>query len=755
MIKISLSLVVFFYLFNFHMGGFADYSIKTRNDILYMTNMYLLESAFNPGDHINAKITDPDFIQYNSGPLPVTIKNVRRMYTFREDFTIDPALSNVLLSLYLGPCSYPYNVYINGNRVLSRGNDGRIFRFASYNTVSIQLFPDSINFGETPNELVIQAYPMTETAPLNPILISSDLAVSRMVFFSNFFNVQLIQSFFVIAIVIGLYFIFLFAARDFTDIHYLYFAMFCFSFSFSYFNIMFHSNLSDEFFMEKISRFSFPFAALFMTLFLREFTGIAKKFWVLILMTLPPLLTSIYILTLKTTYSLDIFFDSIGTTFGITPILVFGFVLPIIAFYKTHKKSLLIIIPGYIFIFTGSIHDIMYAREGIKSFFRLIPYSFLIMTISLFLVLAIEESTIYTGLKKRLREIDNKNTAMNKIIQKIELVSQNLVHSSKSLEDNIGKAATVIRNSSKDNKLISDRLIKELKGIDNVISQITSRMELTVEKIPQAISNQTAVVEETNRTVSSMNDHISKILQTTEQTNTIAQELSQIASSGRDIVLKSKESIKEVSLNSQFISEILFNIREIVEESNFLSINASIESAHAGESGKGFSILANEIRELSNKSRERLEMSQDRLKQMIAFVNESISLSEEVTSSLLAIMDKSQNSADMIKKITEQMNEHKAEFGDILKGSGALLQETLSIKSMSDDERKENESLKKILSGLKESFLETEDLLKAQMESENNIREAIDRIQEVLGENLSAMDLLKESVLIGSQQHLN
>ncbi len=721
---------------------------------MLLTNMFLLESVYSPGDYINDNITDPDLIPYNSGPLPVTIKNVRPMYTFREDFTIDPALSNILLSLYLGPSSYPYKVYINGTFVLSRGSYEKKYQASSYDTLVVQLSGGLLKYGPAPNELAIQAYPIKVTAPLEVPLISSDLNVTQMAFFRNLFTVHLVQASFVIGLLIGLYFLFHFTARGYKDLHYLYFALLCFFFSFSYYNISFSFNITDEFRLEKVSRFSFPMALLFLTLFVREFTLIWKKLWVLILLTIPPVFASIYILLQKTIFGVDDFFNNIAMIYIIAPYLFLSFAILIISYIRTHKHIYMIIMFSYIIVIAASAHDISYIIIHKNPFCWFVPYGYLILVISIFVILAIEESTIYTGLKKRLREIDNKNTAMNKIIQKIELVSQNLVHSSKSLEDNIGKAATVIRNSSKDNKLISDRLIKELKGIDNVISQITSRMELTVEKIPQAISNQTAVVEETNRTVSSMNDHISKILQTTEQTNTIAQELSQIASSGRDIVLKSKESIKEVSLNSQFISEILFNIREIVEESNFLSINASIESAHAGESGKGFSILANEIRELSNKSRERLEMSQDRLKQMIAFVNESISLSEEVTSSLLAIMDKSQNSADMIKKITEQMNEHKAEFGDILKGSGALLQETLSIKSMSDDERKENESLKKILSGLKESFLETEDLLKAQMESENNIREAIDRIQEVLGENLSAMDLLKESVLIANQSTL-
>ncbi|MGA2141723.1 MAG: methyl-accepting chemotaxis protein [Brevinematales bacterium] len=728
----------------------AEYSINQGDQVFYLTNMSILESPYSPGSHITDEPDAPGFIQYNSGSLPVTIKNTRRMYTFRENIKIDPSLSNILLSLYLGPSSYPYDVYINGKLVLTRGSRDKNYQASSYETLIVQLSADLLNYGQINNELAIQAYPKVETGPIEAPMIMPDLMAQKMAFFRNLFSIHFIQAVFIIGILIGLYFLSHYAVRKFSDLQFLYFALTCFFFSFCYYNISFSYNLTDEFYLEKVSRFSFPLTLLFLTLFIREFTGLWKNFFMIILLAILPAAASINLLLKKDIFSLDGFFNQVVMLYIIAPYLFLSLTMLAIAYLKSFKTKFLILILSYMVIFGASAHDIYYIIIKEAPFCWMAPYGYLTMVVSVFIILAIEESTLYDESMRRSREIDIKNNAMKTIIRKIEIVSGNLERSSRSLGENIGKASMVIRNSSDNNRTISDRIIKELQGIEGIISQITSRMEISVEKIPEAISGQTAAVEETNRTVSSMNSHIERILQATDKTNIIAQELSKLASTGRDIVLKSKESIKEVSLNSQFISEILFNIREIVEESNFLSINASIESAHAGETGKGFSILANEIRELANKSRERLEMSQDRLKQMITFIDESISLSEQVTGSLLTIMDKSQDSAGMISKITEQMRGHKEEFGDILKGSDSLLQDSFSIKSMSDQERKENESLKQSLSSLRESFIETTALLSSQMESENNIREAIDRIQEVLGENLNVMDILKDSVKIGS-----
>ncbi len=730
-------------------GCYAQTYIRNTYGSTYLTNLFILESEYRPGKYIEG--SNPGFTPYGGGRLPVTLRTARRMYTFKGYIIPDLSLSNVLLSLYLGPSSYPYDVYVNGKKVLSRGSRDKDYQSTSYDTVKAELYPDLLRQGNSADEITIQAFPLEETAPLETPIISSYEYVSQLVFFRNLFNVHFIQASFIIGLLIGIYFIFHFAARGFHDRHYLYFAVLCFFFSFCYFNISFNYNLADQVLLEKVSRTSFPMACLFLTLFVRELTGIAKRLWVMVLISVPSIILSLIIISKTSFIEIDNFFNSTVMLYLIPPLLVFSFVMLIISFFRTWKKNYLVIMLGFILVFSASVHDITYIILSSNPFCWFVPYGYLALLISIFVVLALEESAMYKESQKRSSDIDGKNSSMKRIIDRIETVSRNLVHSSRSLEDNIGKAANVIRNSSRNTKIITDRLLTQLRTIENVTKDIALRIETALEKIPRAISNQTAAVEETNRTVSSMNNHIDNILRSSSKTNDITQDLSKIASSVRDIVMKSKGSIAQVSENSRFISEILTNIQDIVEESNFLSINASIESAHAGAAGKGFSILANEIRELANKSRERLLMSQDRLNQMIDFINESMTLSEEVTSQLLSIIEKSETSADMINKINELLSEHKMEAGDILRGSGTLLEDTLSIKRMTEEDSEGNISLRDVLSNLKDSFIDLSGLLKAQAESGENIRAAMDSIQEVLNDNLKVMGMLKESVSIAGR----
>ena len=178
----------------------ADYSVNQGDQAFYLTNMSILESPYSPGSHVYDEPDAPGFIRYNSGSLPVTIKNTRRMYTFRENFTMDPSLTNILLSLYLGPSSYPYDVYVNGKIVLSRGSRDKNYQASSYETQIVQLSGDLILYGQLSNELAIQAYPKVETGPIEAPIIMPDLMAQKMAFFRNLFSIHFIQAVFIIGI---------------------------------------------------------------------------------------------------------------------------------------------------------------------------------------------------------------------------------------------------------------------------------------------------------------------------------------------------------------------------------------------------------------------------------------------------------------------------------------------------------------------------------------------------------------------------
>lgn len=87
-----------------------------------------------------------------------------------------------------------------------------------------------------------------------------------------------------------------------------------------------------------------------------------------------------------------------------------------------------------------------------------------------------------------------------------------------------------------------------------------------------------------------------------------------------DTIDESVKIINDLHHHSKTISQILTMISEIAEQTNFLSLNASIESARAGEHGKGFAVVANEVRKLADQSKQ----STNKIKEIVSVLSSGI-----------------------------------------------------------------------------------------------------------------------------------
>lgn len=132
--------------------------------------------------------------------------------------------------------------------------------------------------------------------------------------------------------------------------------------------------------------------------------------------------------------------------------------------------------------------------------------------------------------------------------------------------------------------------------------------EISVGADQQAVqSEQSAVLlQELEREVDEITDHTDAMLTTSETANHNTRKgsetvtaLQQISRHSRDSIGKVYQALEKLVEQSQDISRITNSITEISKQTNILSLNAAIEAARAGASGKGFAVIADEVRHLS------------------------------------------------------------------------------------------------------------------------------------------------------------
>jgi len=128
----------------------------------------------------------------------------------------------------------------------------------------------------------------------------------------------------------------------------------------------------------------------------------------------------------------------------------------------------------------------------------------------------------------------------------------------------------------------------------------------------------------------------------------------------RDQVESSAESILALAEQAQAIGEIIATVNDIAEQTNLLALNAAIEAARAGEAGRGFAVVADEVRKLAEHSRSATKDIAALIKAIQAETNEAVVVMEEGTKEVeggATLADQAGRALDAISSVVRQSAE--------------------------------------------------------------------------------------------------
>ena len=180
--------------------------------------------------------------------------------------------------------------------------------------------------------------------------------------------------------------------------------------------------------------------------------------------------------------------------------------------------------------------------------------------------------------------------------------------------------------------------------------------------------------EEVIDTINSMNekavqskDLINRAMSELEGTKAKMEEVSVAVKNVAQNELQLSKRIDELKEHSEKVRSIVKIISDIAEQTNVLSLNAAIEAARAGESGRGFSVVAEEVRKLAS----RIQQSLEHIQGIIDTINEAVeSISSQMRRNSDAIMELSQFAEEVGRKfaiMSESMSTANLSYDEILK----------------------------------------------------------------------------------------
>lgn len=704
--------------------------------------LHYIESSLTPGLYTNVNLPLSLFTPYKGGHLPQKQPSSNRMMSLAADFTLEELGPEP--TLYVGPLDSPALVYLNGIPISKFGRYGSNYNSTIYYSSSVYL-PETL-LKEGSNRILIESYLRHEKQVPGGLHIDSFSQVKRDVFLRNLFNVSLIQASIMIALVIALYFLFLAIANKNGSRRNLYFGLFCIAFFLSYTNISLFNDGINEMVIEKISRVGFPLALTFISFFIMEYTKVLNNVrWIKPLILIPAIVMDFITILLPDKQSVAGFFSYV-TNLYITPMLLYILAILFYSVFKKKNKDSLVFLLGFILIIITSVMDISALNRVEIPFCWMIPYGYLGLVLAIFATIAIDQSRTTRKAVASEKEALEKNNSLSTLIERVTRASNTLVESGRTLDETSRSVLAEVHESEQENTQIAEKMLEKFSMLEQSIQKIAARMEEEGESIPRAIESQTRVVEETNQTIEEMNRHIEGIASSTANASQSAHELSEMAEKSKESILRSKASIDRIAEHSRFIGDLLANIREIISQTSLLALNASIEATQAGSAGKGFAIVAREIKKLSLESRQNLEDSTVRLRQMGDLIQDSQKLSEEVSNSLLNIINEASDHSGKIHDTLGMVEEQKKESGVIMNGTQSLLKDSLAIRDLTSTQQKENASVQNTLKEVKLLLEEIAASLESQKASAGAIQASIGKMNGILRENRKQIDTLQDAV---------
>ncbi|MGO2232976.1 methyl-accepting chemotaxis protein [Marinomonas sp. UCMA 3892] len=273
-------------------------------------------------------------------------------------------------------------------------------------------------------------------------------------------------------------------------------------------------------------------------------------------------------------------------------------------------------------------------------------------------------------------------------------------------------------------------IIKSIDGLSNVLSDQSKASAASVEQSTRRINIQQNEIVSVAAAVEEITTATQEIAGNAEQTAQRANDTVAISGTGQNLANTSLTSInqlaQEVSLASQVIAElseqgdkinsIVSTISGIAEQTNLLALNAAIEAARAGEQGRGFAVVADEVRVLS----QRTHSSTEEISSMISMLQSTTSkavkvmdLCHTLASTSVNDTEKSGNSfaeiasaIDMIDNMTAQIataaEEQTSVTAEIARNTQAIRDVSSELQEEMDHGLEQAHNLKKLAESLRE-----------------------------------------------------
>ena len=623
---------------------------------------------YAPGDGANRQAKDFEDSTWQEVLPPVKLKSEDGYLWLRASLPALPSISERPIHVMLGRMDTACEVYLNGTLIGTRGHFSDPQTGSKYSTAANSpgsiLIPRGLLTSDGANILAIRV-----NAPASffdiPLLETGDMAAvvfdTKIVAFFNFTLYTILGA---LCAFIGSYFVALWIIKR-EDTPNLWYAISSWTIAIYFSEMGSVFPLLPYSLNRAIGKACLPISMAALVWFFVDFFKLKRSKLLISILVIAPLVTTMAFLSVRNDNAaiMDVF--NKGLLF-VQASIVFIIIASIRAVVRGNRGALPILVGVILGVGFGT-HDVVYSVMGQKPFAWLQGIGFFCLNLSLFVSLTQRSSWLYKDLKRYSSEAENKSKQLTDYLEQISRTATSVTAISERIDTDASVAATsAIKLASETTRIQNGAETQAVAIADAGDAVIHLSQSLAL--VRSGVQSQAQGIHESAESISVVADEISSISESVSRTENFTRSLDGTAEAGRKASTAMNDAMDKIKTATGKIVNIVDAVEDFADRTNLLAMNAAIEAAHAGASGRGFAVIANEIKNLAAASAERAAQIRESIKDIAGRIHNGAEANTRVLESLDSVVNSARTALDSIVEVGDSLRSQAAAT-DRLRGS--------------------------------------------------------------------------------------
>jgi methyl-accepting chemotaxis protein len=230
--------------------------------------------------------------------------------------------------------------------------------------------------------------------------------------------------------------------------------------------------------------------------------------------------------------------------------------------------------------------------------------------------LAEQVNAFLAKLQSVMREVAQNATTLSTSSDELARISDRLVENSQSVSDGASAVAERTHEVSSSVEAVAGAAQEATRNV-SAVSNSTAQMSQNMAQVSLAAEAVASNAVEVEGSIRDISDAMATIRGNTEKAATVSRQ-------GAEKATPVQQLLRELTASAEATGKIVALIQKVADQTNLLSLNASIEAASAGEAGKGFAVVANEVKDLARETTEATKKIELQISDMQSFTRQSV-----------------------------------------------------------------------------------------------------------------------------------